>query len=515
MAEGCIVRKNQYYDSVFLMSVNKRISDTVGVLQSAVLMGSDANKTLLVDLGFQSHDISDAGANDLIVAVAANSAEIVQDVFGDLDMYFTGGAGFSSTASPHTFEKGLELAPNANLAVISVPGEYAAQEATKALDAGVNVFLFSDNVSVGDELELKLRARDKGLIVMGPDCGTSIIGGAGVGFANAVRRGNIGAIGVSGTGLQEFTCLIHNAGAGISHAIGTGGRDLSDQIGGLTTTAALDALESDPETDVIALISKPPGEDAFARVTKRLETCSKPIVACFLGDRRSTPSDGVSAVQYVSNIDDAVSTALQVLGHGTHDRDQDANSFDDGASVRSTWSSNQKYLRGVFAGGTFCYQSQQILREAEFTVQSNAPLHPELKLSNLDVSSGHTIVDMGADEFTTGRPHPMIDGTGRARRILTESHDPEIAILLIDIILGYNSSPTPVAELIDSISEAMDIVERRGGHLEVVASMCGTDDDFQNRDHQISLLREVGVRVYSSNKLATDRCVNLLGRMEA
>jgi FdrA protein len=513
MAEGCIVRKKQYYDSVFLMSVNKRISDIEGVSQSAVLMGSDANKRLLADLGFQSDDISEAGVSDLIVAVTAISTEIVQDIFGDLDMYFTGGARFSSTASPHTFEKGLEMAPNANLAVISVPGEYAPQEATKALDAGVNVFLFSDNVSVGDELELKRRARDKDLIVMGPDCGTSIIGGIGVGFANAVRRGNIGAIGVSGTGLQEFTCLIHNAGAGISHAIGTGGRDLSDQIGGLTTTAALDALESDRETDVIALISKPPGEDALMRVTKRLETSSKPIIACFLGECRPNPVAG--AVQYVSNIDDAVTAALQVSGRGTHDMDQDADGFGDGALVRSKWSSNQKYLRGVFAGGTFCYQSQQILREAGFTVQSNAPLLPECKLPNADVSSGHTIIDMGADEFTTGRPHPMIDGSGRARRILTESHDPEIAILLLDIILGYNSSPTPVEELIDSITEAMDIVERQGGHLEVVASICGTDNDFQNHDRQTSLLREVGVRVYSSSKLATDYCVNLLGRMEA
>ena len=235
MPSGFVIRKNQYYDSVFLMGISKRISDVPGVQQNAVLMGSETNKGLLTSIGIKDSQIDSAQPSDLIVAVIADTTQVVQDVLGELDDFLKGGIQTASTSNPHTFEEGLAQKANANLAVISVPGEYAAREAHQALEAGLNVFLFSDNVSMEDELALKQFAFEKKLLVMGPDCGTSLIGGVGIGFANAVRRGSIGAIGAAGTGLQEFTSQIHNAGFGISHAIGTGGHDLSDQIGGLTT----------------------------------------------------------------------------------------------------------------------------------------------------------------------------------------------------------------------------------------------------------------------------------------
>src|SRR5574339_39948 len=238
MATGFVVRKNQYYDSVFLMGISKRISDVQGVRQNAVLMGSDTNKGLLSSIGIQDAKIDAAQPNDLIVGIVAESEQVVSNVLEKLDEYLMGGVLVSATSNPHSLEEGLSQKPNANLAVISVPGEYAAHEAHKALESGLNVFLFSDNVPTRDELELKQFAAEKHLLVMGPDCGTAIIGGVGIGFANVVRRGPIGAIGVAGTGLQEFTSQVHNAGSGISHAIGTGGHDLSDQIGGLTTFAA-------------------------------------------------------------------------------------------------------------------------------------------------------------------------------------------------------------------------------------------------------------------------------------
>jgi succinyl-CoA synthetase alpha subunit len=511
MAIGFVIRKNQYYDSVFLMGISKRISDVEGVRQNAVLMGSDTNKGLLSSIGIQDATIDATQPNDLIVGIVAESEEVVQAVLEKLDEYLMGGVPVSSTSNPHSLEEGLAQKPNANLAVISVPGEYAAREAHKALEAGLNVFLFSDNVSTKEELELKQSATQKQLLVMGPDCGTAIIGGVGIGFANVVRRGPIGAIGVAGTGLQEFTSQVHNAGSGISHAIGTGGHDLSDEIGGLTTFAAFEALEADSQTRVIAIVSKPPSPQTLARLIERFKACTKPVIGCFLGTRLDEKSHK-GIFQYATTIDEAVQLAVNALGENSSSREINVISqeLEDIRKERASWNSRQKYLRGVFAGGTFCYQSQQILHDAGITVHSNAPLELRNKLENSDCSREHTIVDMGADAYTVGRPHPMIDGTLRKQRILAEAQDPETAVLLLDFILGYNASMEPVAELQDAILEAKRVVGNRGGKLTIVASICGTDGDPQILDLQISLLKNAGVFVFQSNARATFFCCELL-----
>ena len=309
MASGFVIRKNQYYDSIFLMSVNRRISEVQGVQQTAVLMGSPANKKLLLDIGIQDGQVENAGPNDLIVAVIAELPSIVEAVLGRLDDWLEAIQEKAPSLSVRTFEEGLSQKPNANLAVISVPGEYAAREAKKALAAGLNVFLFSDHVSIEDELELKQSAAEKGLLVMGPDCGTSLIGGAGIGFANAVRQGPIGVIGAAGTGLQEFTSQVHNAGSGISHAIGTGSHDLSEKINGLTTLSALNALEADAQTRVIAIISKPPAAVALAALLERIRTCKKPVVGCFLGVDPASLA-GRPNFQPARTIDEAVRIAV-------------------------------------------------------------------------------------------------------------------------------------------------------------------------------------------------------------
>ncbi len=511
MATGFIIRKNQYYDSVFLMGISKRISDVQGVRQNAVLMGSDTNKGLLSSIGIQDATIDAAQPNDLIVGIVAESEQVVQEVLGKLDEYLIGGMPVSATSNPHSLEEGLVQKSNANLAIISVPGEYAAREARKALESGLNVFLFSDNVSSEDELELKQSAAEKRLLVMGPDCGTAIIGGVGIGFANVVRRGSIGAIGVAGTGLQEFTSQVHNSGSGISHAIGTGGHDLSDEIGGLTTFAALEALEANAETRVITIISKPPGTHTLARLIERFKTCLKPVVGCFLGTRLQAPSyEGI--FQYATTIDEAVQLSLRAAGEVSSDEGTRFNNehVEEIVKERASWAAQQRYVRGVFAGGTFCYQSQQILREEGITVYSNTPLQRKHQLEDSDCSREHTIVDMGADEYTVGRPHPMIDGALRKQRILAEAQDPETAVLLLDFILGYNASMEPVAELLDAIQDAQQIVERRDGRLTVVASVCGTDGDPQILDLQLNLLKDAGVFVFQSNAKATAFCSELL-----
>jgi len=515
MASGVVVRKNQYYDSLFLMGVNKRLSDAKGVQQTAVLMGSPANKTLLEEIGVHDAQVEAAGANDLIVAVVADTPKLVTDTLSRLDDALQAGVESMPVSDLHSLEDGLVQKPNANLVVISVPGEYAAREAQKALDAGLNVFLFSDNVAIEDELRLKVSAARRHLLVMGPDCGTSLIGGVGIGFANVVRRGPIGAIGAAGTGLQEFTSLVHNAGFGISHAIGTGSHDLSDKIGGLTTLAALEALENDPATKVITLLSKPAGLKTRAALITRIGRCPKPVVGCFLGARPQV-AVAQSNLQFARTIDEAARLAIRAA-QGSLESWPDELTPEEQALAdqeRSSWAPEQKYLRGLFAGGTFCYQSQQILRDSGIATHSNAPLNPEYVLANPDNSVQHTLVDMGDDRYTLGRPHPMIDASARCQRILSESRDPQMAILLFDVILGYNASKDPAGELIDAIQQARETAKACGGSLSLVASVCGTEGDVQGLSRQTRLLKEVGVRVFSSNARAALFCCELLQKRQ-
>ncbi len=511
MASGFVIRKNQYYDSVFLMGVNKRLSEVKGVQQTAVLMGSENNKRLLSDIGIQDAHIDAAQPDDLIVAVIAETPQIVNEVLGKLDEWLQASVESSPISNLHTLEDGLAQKPNANLVVISVPGEYAANEAHKALEAGLNVFLFSDNVPIEEELKLKQLAAQQKLLVMGPDCGTSLIGGVGIGFANVVRKGSIGIIGASGTGLQEFTSQVHNAGLGISHAIGTGSHDLSDKIGGITTFTALDALEADSQTKVIVVVSKPPGDRTLDRLMERLKTCKKPVISCFLGSRVEL-NGASSSFQRAGTIDEAVQLAIQRAG-GEASSLQNRLTPEELEWItreKAAWSPEQKYLRGLFAGGTFCYQSQQIFQDANIAVYSNAPLDQKYKLANPDHSREHSVVDMGDDYYTVGKPHPMIDGTLRKQRILVESRDPKVAILLLDFILGYNASMDPVSELLDAILEARQVAWQRRASLSVVASICGTEDDPQDLSLQAKMLQEAGVVVFRSNAKAVTFCCELL-----
>ena len=465
----------------------------------------------LMDIDIQGDEIEAAQPNDLIVAVIAESHAIVENILERLDEWMEGISESAPSLSTKTLEEGLSQKPNANLAVISVPGEYAAREAKKALEAGLNVFLFSANVSIEDELELKQFAAERGLLVMGPDCGTSLIGGVGLGLANAVRRGPIGVIAGAGTGLQEFTSQVHNAGSGISHAIGTGSHDLSEKIGGLTTLAALDALEEDQQTRVIAIISKPPAARTLASLLDRVKTCNKPVVGCFLGVDPGL-LNGKPNFQPARTIDEAVRIAIANLNGKAAMPIVDLTPEELVAirKEKKAWSPEQKYLRGILAGGTFCYQSQQILREAGYTIYSNSPLDGKYRLADPDKSIEHTIVDMGDDYYTVGKPHPMIDGTLRRRRILAESRDPQVAVLFLDFILGYNASMDPVAELVEAIREAKRLSVQRGGSLTVVASVCGTQADPQDLDLQIKTLLDAGALVFCSNAQACSACCELL-----
>ena len=513
MNSGFVIRKNQYYDSVFLMGINKILSEAPGVEQTAVLIGTEANKRLLADLGVVDPEIDAADPNDLIVAVIAESATVVEDVINGFDKTLKTMVARSTVSNIRTLEAGISQRPEANLAVFSIPGEYVTDEARKALEAGLNVFIFSSNVPLNEELELKQLGKASSLLVMGPDCGTSIIRGLGIGFSNAVRRGSIGVVGPSGTGLQEFTSQVHNAGGGISHAIGTGGNDLSDRIGGLTILAAMQALEADPQTEVIAIIAKPPGAKTLTSLVGQAKRFKKPLIGCFLGSGKDS-AEKYKPFQWAYTIDDAAEMALkaaQIVPKEAAEVEVGRES-EIVEAVRAGWSPEQKYLRGVFAGGTFCYQAQQILRDEGLPIYSNSPIESDFKLEDPDISRAHTIVDMGDEHYTLGKPHPMIDGTERVKRILAEAEDPSVAILLLDFIFGYNASNDPVGELMEALQQAKAIQSKAGGELTIVASVCGTRDDHQDIDLQIKMLKECGAFVFHSNARAAAFCRRLLDR---
>ena len=516
MQTGHLILNNRYFDSVFLMQIASRLSAQPGVEEAAVLMGTENNKGLLAELGFEDVDILSASANDLIIALIAENKSSIETILGNIDQWLIREPSTVDRTASRTFQGALDRQPESNLAVISVPGEYAFREAMAALEAGLNVFVFSSNVPIEEEISLKLEAKEKELIVMGPDAGTGILAGVGIGFANVVRRGKIGVIGSSGTGLQEITSLIHKADLGISHAIGTGSKDLSNKIGGISTFIALNALENDPGTEVVVLVSKPPGDEILPLLANRLNDYRKPVIVCLLG-LTEFPAHLEASFSVTDTLDRAAALAIQAAG-GEPKILEEAIKRDILKLIeneRKQMSTRQKYIRGVFAGGTFTYQAQHVLGTGGLRVYSNTPLKGMRELTDPQISKAHTLVDMGDELFTSGRPHPMIDATLRNDRILQEADDPEVAILLLDFILGYNASPDPVGDLIEAIQEGKRKVVNRGGYLSIVASVTGTNEDPQNLKKQVNLLEEAGVIVFPSNAKATQFCLELVQGIES
>jgi succinyl-CoA synthetase alpha subunit len=489
-----LVRKGQYHDSVFLMRVANKMAAEPGVTQVAAVMGTDANKELLREAGFEPPNASAAGPNDLVVGVQSESDESVARVLGRIDEWLRPDRPDAARRVSRRLADALEDLPAADLAVISVPGQYAAREARQAIERGLNVFLFSDNVPVEQEIELKRLAAERGVIVMGPDCGTAIVAGVGVGFANVVRRGPIGVVGASGTGIQEVTTLVHRAGSGVSHAIGTGSRDPTDEVGGVSTFAALDALEADASTRVVVLVSKPPGAATLARIRERLSGATKPVVACFLGV--DVDAHGVRWTS-AGTLDEAAAAALRLAGVQPTRSPEPAS---DAAALRSRFAGRQRSVRGLFAGGSLCYQAQHIFRQAGIAVRSNAPIDPAR--GHDGARDGHILLDLGGDEFTRGRPHPMIDARLRRERIVTEGDDPATAVLLLDVILGYGAAADPGGDLVDAIVRARESARSRGDDLVVIASVTGTEADPQGLDRQTAALASAGVVVCPSGAAA-------------
>jgi len=393
--------------------------------------------------------------------------------------------------------------PDAQWVLVSVAGRYAAGVAREALRLGKHVFLYSDNVSLDDEVALKQTAAEKGLLVMGPDCGTAIVNGVGLGFANRVRRGPIGLVAASGTGLQQVSARLHQLGSGVTHALGTGGRDLSQAVGAVTARQGLDLLSRDPETRVIVLVSKPPSPQVAGDLLNTARLAGKPVVVDFIGHASSARR--VDNLHFATTLDEAADLAVQ-LATSTPAAQPGLCPPDLGLE---RFAPGQRYLRGLFSGGTLAYEALLILRDYLPAVYSNAPLGKDHRLADSLVSQAHTIVDLGEDEFTVGRLHPMMDHDLRIRRLQQEADDPEVAVVLLDVVLGYGAHPDPAGELAPAIANARSRAAEAGRHLEVVAVVVGTDEDPQDLDAQVQQLEEAGAQVHTSN----DAAVRTVGRL--
>jgi FdrA protein len=498
------IRSGVYYDSVILMQLQRSLTELAGVQDAGVVMGTDANKELLAQSNLLAPQVEAAGADDMVIVIMAEDESSAQAALDGVDELLTArrSSDIGEEYRPKSLESGVKMMPEAQWVLISVPGRYAAGVARQALDFNKHVFLYSDNVTLMDEIRLKNTAAEKGLLVMGPDCGTAIVNGVGLGFANSIRSGSIGLVAASGTGLQQVSSRIHQFGGGITHALGTGGRDLSENVGAVTARQGLDLLRRDPKTQVIVLISKPPSIKVADELVQASRQAGKPVVVNFIG--YSTSTREVDNVHFATSFDEAAELAVELSSSAPS-----AGLIPEFDLER--FAKGQRFLRGLFSGGTLAYESLLILSDYLPEVYSNVPLDEEYLLEDSLVSHDHTILDLGEDEFTVGRLHPMMDNDLRIRRLEAEASDPQVAVILLDLVLGYGAHPNPAGELVPAIVQARSGAENSGRYLEVVAVVSGTDQDPQGFDDQIAQLKEVGVTVFTSN----DEAARYIGRLAA
>jgi succinyl-CoA synthetase alpha subunit len=491
---------NLYRDSVALMQIAAELRARDGIEQASCLMATPANLTQLVDAGLAVD--AHIAPSDLLVVVRGDEAACAAALEAARALLLQssapagevrGGAGI--VLAPTSLALGVAQVPDADLALISVPGDYAAAEALKALALGLHVMLFSDNVPIDEERAVKRRARELGRLVMGPDCGTAIVNGVPLGFANRVRRGDIGLVAASGTGLQEVTCRVHNRGGGVSQALGTGGRDLHVQVGGITMLQGLEALADDARTKVIVLVSKPPAAAIARRILDAARNAGKPVVVHFLGASREALPD----VHAAHSLRHAAEVAL-ALARG------EPAPFDDAPpaaalaaidAVAQAMTPSQRAVRGLFTGGTFCYEAQLAFLGAGLACRSNAPVHGAGDFDGR--FDGHVFLDLGDDAYTRGRPHPMIDPALRNEMLRAQGEDASVAALLFDVVLGFGAHSDPAHDLTLALDAARSRARSQGRSLALIGHVCGTDGDPQGKAAQVARLEAAGALVAGSN----------------
>ncbi len=491
------------------MAATNRLKENPKVSDAVLIMGTEVNKELLAQGGLLTPEAQQACANDLIICVkCASGAAALLDEAEALLSNRT--ASFrQSSELPPSIRSALRNHPDLNLVLISLGGSYASREAREALAAGMHVLLFSDNVALEDEIALKRYAVSHGLLLMGPGAGTALINGVGLGFANAVEKGEIGIVSAAGTGLQEVSTLISKNGAGVSQGIGTGGRDLSQPVGGLTFFQGLQALLADENTRVLVLISKPPDAQVTQQLLQTLGDPPKPVVLCLLGAK--LPESSARNLHFARTLEECALTAVglwkgSAVNMSAVLQEEEQHWQPVVEELRAKLDGCQRFLRALFSGGTLCYEAQSIWKELlSSPVYSNAPLSKENKLPDSNRSQGHSAhsaIDLGEEEFTRGRPHPMIDNSLRIQRLRQEAFDPHTAVIVLDVVLGYGAHADPAGELGTAIEQISSELRQNERTVVFIASVTGTQADPQNLQQSTQKLADSGVLVCSSNAQA-------------
>jgi succinyl-CoA synthetase alpha subunit len=497
-----VIRENSYQDSINLMLLTNKISALPGVTETQIMMGTDANKDIFKSAGLLTAEAQAANPSDMMIVLNAESADTVQLALEEIEQSLndiSSKKSASKTQEVHNWTAALEASPDANIALISIPGVYAASEIENALNNGLHAFVFSDNVSEVDEVRLKKLAHEKGLLVMGPDCGTAIISGVPFAFTNHVRSGNIGLVGASGTGLQEVTTIIDRLGGGVCHAIGTGGHDLSEAVGALTMQDALIGLAGYDPASVLVVISKPPAQAVRDEVVEILHSIDKPVVALFLGE---VPTEHSGNVYFAHTLEETARLAVDLAaGRAVQPR-----YVSEPQNAVSATLPADKRIVGLYSGGTLASEAAMLIKEALPSENSGKKEHGFVMQSERI-----EIIDLGDDVYTQGKPHPMIDPTTRIHFIGEVAAKPQTGVVLLDIVLGEGSSPDMAGVLVPAITEALDAAKEQNRPLYFVATICGTTTDPQNYAQQKSILEAAGVLVEESNVQATRLALQLIG----
>lgn len=493
-----------YRDSVLLMKLASSLRAIEGVETAEVMMATESNKSIMDGLGLLTDEISRASNTDLAISVIAESEEVIAAVFEkaeDSILFGEQEEGFATM-----FEAKLSN-PDANIALISIAGMYAADEAQRALESGMNVMIFSDNVTLEDELRVKQFADSKGLIVMGPDCGTAMINGAALAFCNDVRRGKVGIVGASGTGTQEAMVLLDKNGVGISHAIGTGSNDIKESIGGITMLRGIDLLSKDASTEMILIIGKPTDAGVEQKIISALENCGKPSVVCLLGGEKKGEQ---GSIFFTTTVEEAACAVVERVNGEKKAYAIPAERMAEIEAKRAALTDGQKYVRALYTGGTLAGEACVILGE-KLDIESNIKIKTARLMDDPRAASGHAIIDLGDDVFTRGKPHPMIDPVLRAERIVTEAADPSVAVIVMDFVIGYGVHEDPVGCTVPYIMEAKKIAAAQGRQLAFVGYVLGTESDYQDIAAQNAKLAECGVVIADSNAQAARIALEIAG----
>ncbi len=497
-----IVKKGSYHDSVVLMLLTNQISSIEGVKKVSIMMATPANKDIYRQSGLSTSELEEASANDMVVVADVDDDGLLDVIMEEVEAFFkkqsTSESDKKGAEAVRSWDKALGKLADANLAVISIPGAYAALEADRALDEGMNVFMFSDNVTLEDEIKLKKKAHEKGLAVMGPDCGTGIIQGVPIAFTNHVAPGPIGIIGASGTGIQELTTLIDRLGEGVKNAIGTGGRDLSTEVGGITMMDMIEAMEKDDTVKVLIIISKPPAKAVRDRISDRLSNFKKPVVTLFLGEK---PEYHEENFYHAYTLDEAARLAVGLV------RGQDIAEGSVEVDSSSFFAAEEKKtIKAYYSGGTLAGEAAMLIKDA-----LNLKVPPQKAEGFMLKTDGHIVVDLGDDVYTQGKPHPMIDPAKRIECMQEAIDDESTGVILLDIMLGYGSHEDMAGALLPAIIRLRDKAREEGRKLFFVATVCGTRRDFQGYDKAVETLKEAGVIVCENNKLAVHTAIRAIG----